>query len=280
LFKEQMTKHIDTIFEEKISWDGTTHLRKNNEIITHPNDIKLELRNYYETLFNEVNNNSNDNNHIQNNIIWQEYYEPITNIDESIYELLLKPATRQEIINNILNAKPDSAPGPSGIGYNILKLLLYVPLFLEHLTQIINNIIIHNSHNELDYRCVTTLLPKIHDWNGELEKLRPITLVQTFRKLATSIISQRLNYIIEKQDVLKGNNFGFRPGNGTFNALHFIRIDVSGPGVVLIVCVRDQRRVTQTFQFYCHCPTHCFRMRQSQTLLCDIGFQIRVYKKA
>jgi hypothetical protein len=53
--------------------------------------------------------------------------------------------------------------------------------------------------------------------------------------------------------------------------------EVSGPGVVLIVCVR---RVTQTFQFYCHCPTHFYRMRQSQTLLWDNGFQIRVYKKA
>jgi hypothetical protein len=42
------------------------------------------------------------------------------------------------------------------------------------------------------------LLPKISNWMGQLDKTRPITLLETYRKIVTAIITRRLTSIIDK----------------------------------------------------------------------------------
>jgi hypothetical protein len=67
------------------------------------------------------------------------------------------------------------------------------------------------------------LIPKKEDWNGELSNIRPITLINTIKKLFSALITKRLTDIIDTQDLLKGANFGFRQNHSTKNPLLILR---------------------------------------------------------
>jgi hypothetical protein len=66
-------------------------------------------------------------------------------------------------------------------------------------------------------RAIIILLQKTDgEWNGDPAKLRPITLLETTRKLFTGILNTRLQSKIEKHNLLLG---GFKPGHSTNNNL-------------------------------------------------------------
>src|SRR3990170_304732 len=50
-------------------------------------------------------------------------------------------------------------------------------------------------------------IPKPTDWECNIEKTRPITLLETMRKAFIKILNSHLSHILEKHSVLKGNNF-------------------------------------------------------------------------
>ena len=55
-------------------------------------------------------------------------------------------------------------------------------------------------------------IPKPHDWECQLKNTRPITLLETARKLMVKILNQRLSSIFFKHNVLTGKNFAGLPG--------------------------------------------------------------------
>jgi hypothetical protein len=57
---------------------------------------------------------------------------------------------------------------------------------------------------------IVTLLPKDNQWNGVLKETRPITLLETYRKVYETIINKRIQRIIYGNNLLKGNTFAFR----------------------------------------------------------------------
>jgi hypothetical protein len=62
-----------------------------------------------------------------------------------------------------------------------------------------------------------------------MDKLRPITLLETMRKLFRAITGRRLQHILESNNVLKGHNFGFRKGKSTNDNITIIKsiIDIA-----------------------------------------------------
>ena len=50
-------------------------------------------------------------------------------------------------------------------------------------------------------------IPKPYDWEHDITKTRPITLLETVRKLIVKIITNRLSQTIAQQRILRGNNF-------------------------------------------------------------------------
>ena len=70
---------------------------------------------------------------------------------------------------------------------------------------------------------IQILLTKIRHWNGELNKTRPITLLDSHRKIFEAIVAKRMTKIIEENEMLRGTNFGFRAGMGTKEAIFMIR---------------------------------------------------------
>jgi hypothetical protein len=55
-------------------------------------------------------------------------------------------------------------------------------------------------------------IPKPHEWNCLLQNTRPITLLDTARKLLTRIMYRRLSQVLVEHQVLTGKNFAGLPG--------------------------------------------------------------------
>ncbi|EXX78620.1 uncharacterized protein OCT59_001280 [Rhizophagus irregularis] len=112
--------------------------------------------------------------------------------------------TIDDIINIFPKLSRRKAPGPSKItnedlihldtyALNILIILINKCLQLE---------IIPTKWKE----ALLFPIPKPHDWNSKLSNTRPITLLETPRKLMVSIISNKLNNILSSHIILQPNN--------------------------------------------------------------------------
>src|SRR6266540_3193379 len=58
-------------------------------------------------------------------------------------------------------------------------------------------------------------IPKPIDWQCDITKTRPLTLLDTMRKVVMKVITNRLSRIMAKHNILKGNNFAGLPGGST-----------------------------------------------------------------
>ena len=59
------------------------------------------------------------------------------------------------------------------------------------------------------------LIPKNNDWNFDLNNIRPIALIETFRKCTTKILAKRISQIMQKENILRGPNYAGLPGDST-----------------------------------------------------------------
>jgi len=53
------------------------------------------------------------------------------------------------------------------------------------------------------------------DWQCDITKTCPLTLLDTMRKAVMKLLTNRLSQIIAKHNILKGNNFAGLPGGST-----------------------------------------------------------------
>ncbi|GBB84624.1 hypothetical protein RclHR1_01120012 [Rhizophagus clarus] len=94
----------------------------------------------------------------------------------------------------IHNAAKYKAPGSSKITYENIK----------HLGHQGRSYLLHIYNNCFNNNCIPSAwklayifpIPKPQDWNSQLCNTRPITLLETPRKLYVSILSKRLNFIL------------------------------------------------------------------------------------
>src|SRR3989440_457158 len=142
---------------------------------------------------------------------WQQAYLPQDDIDSTIYNNLLDPSTDEEWQAAVKVLPNGKAAGLSGIPYELLKefpdeVSLYLKLLITEC---------FNSNDIPSYWKDATIypIPKPYDWNCYLSNTRPITLLDTARKLMTKIMNKRLSSILAANSVLKGNNYAGLPGS-------------------------------------------------------------------
>src|SRR3954467_9022888 len=70
-------------------------------------------------------------------------------------------------------------------------------------------------------------IPKPMDWNCSLKNTRPITLLETARKLMTKIMTNRLANTLHRHNVLKGNNYAGLPGGSCHTPIHILESVIS-----------------------------------------------------
>ena len=149
----------------------------------------------------------------QLNSCWARQYTPLSGIKDEWYSTLMSPPTRDEwqlVINSLPNGK---AAGPSGVSNEMLKHL--GKSMANALWKLICNCCQLNDI-PADWReAVVYPIPKPTNWECDLNKTRPITLLETPRKALVKIINQRLSHTIANHGILEGGNHAGLPGGST-----------------------------------------------------------------
>ncbi|PKY60690.1 hypothetical protein RhiirA4_484664, partial [Rhizophagus irregularis] len=114
---------------------------------------------------------------------WKNRYAPLEQFQESLYDPVMAHISVSELRGVISLSPTHKAPGPSSIPYKWFKTGSIAPI------------------------------PKPHEFDALLKNTRPITLLETARKLLVKIINNRLSNILSSHRVLQGNNFAGLPGS-------------------------------------------------------------------
>ena len=64
------------------------------------------------------------------------------------------------------------------------------------------------------------LIPKNDDWGFDLHKVRPIALIESFRKVVTRVVAKRLSKVCREKEILEGRNFAGLKGDATEGPIH------------------------------------------------------------
>src|SRR3954447_22798716 len=153
---------------------------------------------------------------------WQLAYLPDDDIDQSIYNNLLSLPTNDEWNAAVKALSHNKAAGISGIPYEFIQQLsseasLYLKLLVTEC---------FDSEEILSqWKDVTIyLIPKPYDWNCYLSNTRPITLLDTARKLMTKIMNKCLSFTLAANSVLKGNNYAGLLGSNYASSIAILEL--------------------------------------------------------
>jgi hypothetical protein len=135
---------------------------------------------------------------------------------------LCKTISASEVKDFISSRSSLSSPGPDGISYEFYKLIIRGPI-LKGVLDILNHCLKFKTWPEIGNESQIILLLKTASFNGNPSDLRPITLLNTFRKIFTGVLTIRLTWVLDKHHILKGNQFGFLPNKSTSDYLTTFR---------------------------------------------------------
>lgn len=134
-------------------------------------------------------------------------------------------ATPKELANTIKNLKNGKAPGPDTIGNNLIKNL---PRKAQiQLLQITNACITLQHFPQSWKHAHVIVLPKVGKDLSLPQSYRPISLLPALGKVVEKIILSRILKVINEQESLPPEQFGFRPGHNTTLAVAKVAQDAS-----------------------------------------------------
>ncbi|CAB4422049.1 unnamed protein product [Rhizophagus irregularis] len=142
---------------------------------------------------------------------WKKRYAPLEQFQESLYDPVMAHISIPELREVISLSPTHKAPGPSSIPYEWFRVL--PDAALEFLCELMNRCLDSSDIPE-DWRLASIApIPKPHEFDALLKNTRPITLLETARKLLVKIVNNRLSNILATHRVLQGNNFAGLPGS-------------------------------------------------------------------
>ncbi|GBC20468.2 Down syndrome cell adhesion molecule-like protein Dscam2 [Rhizophagus irregularis DAOM 181602=DAOM 197198] len=185
-------------------------------MITNHEEIKDEVVEHYKnwTCARNFDEEEFDRN-------WSQYYNKFDTIDEHIYDHLCDEVTMTECNLTLNNLKYDKAAGVSGIPYDFWK--KSGDNTKEALIEIINLVIKEGTWPKEWKDGIIYPIKKTMEWNRDLKLTRPITLIETARKITIKILTNRLNDILTKYTVLKGKNFAALKYESTFEPIKILQ---------------------------------------------------------
>jgi ribonuclease HI len=192
-------------------------VKSNNEIdiITDPDQIKSHVKKHFQDWTRKrtpLDINKNDR--------WKAQYEPKSTINNEWYQNLSVPITAEEVKNNLNKKNNFSAPGNSNIPYILLKKLKTNGI--ATLTNLFNSILQTGVVPKEWKKGNIYPIPKPKEWMGDINITRPITLLETARKLFTSILNNRLADTLTSHQILSDNNWAGLPNGSTQQPIHIL----------------------------------------------------------
>jgi hypothetical protein len=135
----------------------------------------------------------------------------------------MNPYSLEELEYIVKNLPNNKATGPSEISTEMIKLIKN-NIIKKYILDLLNDFLTLNVLPDELNEASVILIPKKDEWIGDLGDLRPITLINTIKKIFSLLITKRLTTIIDQNDLLKGFNFGFRSNKSTKDPLMIMRL--------------------------------------------------------
>jgi len=213
MYEENKHTMINSLTDKKYTRIITDRLVQNNngqlELIVNKEEIKQRINTHFQTVAGGVNFKENIDNSI-----WKQEYEAIKEINENIYKELKQDITKEEWTATIKSLPNGKAAGPNKISYELLKHL--GEELMDNIFRLAKTIYKTGTIPEDWLLASIYPIPKNEDWGYDLNKTRPITLLDSTRKVLVKIITKKLGTIIANNDILKGGNHAGKLGGSTF----------------------------------------------------------------
>ncbi|EPZ36154.1 hypothetical protein O9G_005774 [Rozella allomycis CSF55] len=190
-------------------------LVENNIVTDEPTQVKTKILTYYKDIIYKAKRRYHPTLQMLPQD-WRELYTP-PQISYPSLRALMAPITITEIQMAIKNSPNNKAPGPSGITFELLRLL---PLaVINIMCAAFNSIMTFGTIPKCLLEMHLIILAKDKKWTGDISRTRPIALLECIKKLISLIITQRLNSYISANNLLQGANAGFTPGHSCTDIL-------------------------------------------------------------
>jgi hypothetical protein len=184
-------------------------------LLTETEEILKRTQTHFQNQFRKRNF---DQSRLNSN--WEEIYYPKPNISREWYNNLEDEIGEEEWQGMLAELKNNTAPGVSGITYTLLKA---ANISTQKIFRTFAWICIKKARIPDKWKISQIYpIPKDTDWGYDLNNVRPIALLETFRKCMTKIFTRRLVKVIRERDILKGPNFAGLPGNSTETPIHIL----------------------------------------------------------
>ena len=130
--------------------------------------------------------------------------------EDRIWDECDRACTMQEFRAALMKTKSGSAPGPSGLTYDMLKALSDDNL--EPFRDIVNRALAGGDIEADMNKSLLRPIPKTEAGLADLAKTRPIALMEVMLKLHEAILFSRIMDVVKKHDMLRSEQHGCLPG--------------------------------------------------------------------
>ena len=180
---EKSSKYFFNLEKSKMNKTEMNGIKVNGIVTTDPNKIDNAVETFYKSLYEKGNSKEINKDGLSNFLTY------IKEISSDSIEMINSQVTAQELKKTLLTCK-DSAPGPDGIPYSIIKLTwnYYGPLLLNSWKFALETGQLTHSHE----KSYLKLIPKEGKDPMELKNWRPITLSNCDFKLITKTLAIRV----------------------------------------------------------------------------------------
>ena len=171
--------------------------------------------------------------------------------DPAIWDSFLDPIASEEVTKAVDNAKAHTAPGESQLSIDVVKLMSVENL--EVIVDLFNSFLKKRRVPDAMNAAILRLLPKTDQGLTDLDKTRPIALMETLGKLYERVMITRLTSTIEKHSLLETSQYGAVSGGGCtapLKVLNDVMDDARVSGQELHVVALDLKKAFDTCEFW------------------------------
>ena len=141
-------------------------------------------------------------------------------IKDNTFISVMDPISETEFSKALTSSPHNKAPGPSNIPSELWK---YAGKNTKSALHNLFNKCIQEENIPEEWKNATIILiPKPKQWKGNIDITRPITLLETARKILTRILTDRISALCSKHNILRGNNISVLKDTNTTVPIHTI----------------------------------------------------------
>src|ERR1043165_9139238 len=136
---------------------------------------------------------------------WERIYRPRENIKEDWYTEVEKKIEEKEWEEILRELKTGTAPGISGISYILIK---RAEKKTQEVFRRFADLCLERGEIPIKWKIAQVYpIQKDIEWGYSLNNIRPIALIEIFRKVVTKVVTKRLSRIFVEKEILKGPNY-------------------------------------------------------------------------